>query len=321
MVHVFRHKGNPILKPNKDNQWESQATFNGCVVKDNGKFHIVYRAMYYHPSYRGMEINLSTIGHATSEDGTNFENRRLLINPEFGWEMFGCEDPRITKLGRKYFIFYTCLSTYPPTPGGIKIGVAVTKNFKDMEKHSVTFFNSKAMAMFPEKIGGKIFGILTVHTDLPPSKICVVSFDKEEQIWLNTYWKDWYSRLDEHVVPLSRSGKDQVEIGAPPIKTKKGWLLIYSYIKNYLSPPPTFGIETVLLDLKDPSKIVGRYSEPLLVPREEYELYGNVPNIVFPSGALVHNGKLFIYYGAADTTCCLATCDLEELVEKVLNSK
>ena len=106
-----------------------------------------------------------------------------------------------------------------------------------------------------------------------------------------------------------------MEIGAPPVRTKHGWLLIYSYIKNYLSPPAKFGIETVLLDLKDPSKVVARLEDPLLTPKAEYELYGNVPNIVFPSGALINDGKLFIYYGAADTTCCVATCDLEALFD------
>jgi predicted GH43/DUF377 family glycosyl hydrolase len=177
------------------------------------------------------------------------------------------------------------------------------------------------MAMFPEKIGGKFGALLTAHTDLPPSKICYAAFDKEEHIWSNEYWKEWYSRLGNHIVPLSRNEVDQVEIGAPPVKTKEGWIVIYSYIKNYRVPPPTFGIETVLLDLKDPTEVIGRLSTPLLVPKTEYELYGNVPNIVFPSGALVHDGKLFIYYGGADTTCCVATTDLKELLEEILNSK
>ena len=315
MVNVFRYKDNPIIKPNKDNLWEADATFNGCTIRDRDKFHIVYRSMGYNPSYRGMGINLSTIGYATGNDGFNFTARRLLVKPEFGWEMFGCEDPRITKLDGKFYIFYTTLSTWPPTAGGIRVGVAVTKDFKEIKKYGVTFFNSKAMAMFPEKINGKIAAVVTVHTDLPPSKICMATFDKEEQIWSYNFWKDWYSRWEEKALPLSRSPVDQVEIGAPPVRTKHGWLLIYSYIKNYLSPPAKFGIETVLLDLKDPSKVVARLEDPLLTPKAEYELYGNVPNIVFPSGALINDGKLFIYYGAADTTCCVATCDLEALFD------
>lgn len=70
-----------------------------------------------------------------------------------------------------------------------------------------------------------------------------------------------------------------MEVGAPPIKTDTGWLIIYSYITNYQSQNKIFGIEAVLLDLNDPKKILGRTEKPLMVPEEEYELYGNVPNI------------------------------------------
>lgn len=321
MVKVERYKNNPILKPEKDNPWEAIATFNGCVIRNKGKFHMVYRAISYTQLYHGINLNLSSIGHAISEDGINFGDRHLLIKPEFDWEIFGCEDPRITRLNEKYFIFYTALSNYPPTPGSIKIGVAITKDFVNMEKHSVTFFNSKAMALFPQKINEKIVGILTVNTDIPPSKICIAFFDEEEQIWSNAYWKDWFSSLDKNIILSPRSQKDQVEFGAPPLKTNHGWLLIYSYIRNYLSPPPTFGIEAALLDLKDPSKVIGKTDKPLLVPEKEYELCGNVLNVIFPSGALIQNGNLFIYYGAADTTCCLAICDFEELIELLISNK
>lgn len=110
-------------------------------------------------------------------------------------------------------------------------------------------------------------------------------------------------------------------MGAPPIKTKHGWLLLYSYIKNYFSSPVTFGIEAVLLDLKDPTKIVARTDRPLLVPEADYEKFGAVPNIVFPSGALVKKNKLFLYYGAADTSCAVACGNLDELIAEMLNNQ
>jgi len=321
MVKFERWRENPVLKPNKENWWEAKATFNGCVIKENDKFHLVYRAISSPMQYRDFNMEISSIGYAESNDGVRFKNRRQLIKPEHEWEIFGCEDPRVTKLDGKYFIFYTALSIYPFSPPGIKIGVAITKNFEIIEeKHPVTFFNSKAMALFPQKINEKIVGILTVNTDIPPAKICIALFDKEEQIWSNVYWEDWFSSLDEHTILLPRSERDQIEVGAPPIKTKYGWLLIYSYIRNYLSPPRTFGIEAALLDLKNPYEVIGKIKRPLFVPEKEYELYGNVPNVIFPSGALVQNGNLFIYYGAADTTCCLAICAIEELMEELLVS-
>jgi beta-1,2-mannobiose phosphorylase / 1,2-beta-oligomannan phosphorylase len=129
------------------------------------------------------------------------------------------------------------------------------------------------MSLFPKKIAGKYAVVLTANTDIPPSKIAVAYFDREEQMWSPTYWKSWYSALDQNTIPLQRSLKDHVETGAPPIKTKHGWLLIYSYIKNYLSPPAVFGVEAVLLDLHDPQKIIARTEKPLLVPQEKYEIW------------------------------------------------
>jgi predicted GH43/DUF377 family glycosyl hydrolase len=149
----------------------------------------------------------------------------------------------------------------------------------------------------------------------------VAYFDREEQIWSPTYWEGWYSLLNDNIIPLERSPKDHIEAGAPPIKTKYGWLLIYSYIQNYFSPPAVFGIEAALLDINNPQRIIARTDKPLIVPQEEYEKYGKVPNIVFPTGALVKDGILHIYYGAADTTCAVATCKLDTLLEDMLEAR
>lgn len=310
---------NPILSPNKKNSWETQATFNGSVVKEKDTFHLFYRAVSSPQNYAGTTLSLSTIGHAVSRDGIRFTNRQQFIKPEYEWEKFGCEDPRITKLDGKYYIFYTALSTYPFTPEGIKVGVAITSDLKKIEeKHQVTGFNSKAMALFGEKIKGKIAAILTANTDLPPAKIGIALFDEEKQLFSREYWGNWYSFVDTHTLPLQKSPQDHVEVGAAPLKTEHGWLLIYCYISNYFSPPSTFGIEAVLLAADDPRKVIGRVSQPLLIPEKKYELYGNVPNVVFPSGALLTDEKLAIYYGATDTTCCLATCQLEELIAELV---
>ncbi|HJH26050.1 MAG TPA: hypothetical protein C5S37_04570 [Methanophagales archaeon] len=318
MVKVERYRSNPLIRPNRDHPWEALAASNGSITKDNGKFHMVYRAISYKQNYHERNLNLSAIGHTISDDGINFGDGRLFIKSEFGWEIFGCEDPRITRINGKYFIFYTALSNYPPTDSSIKIGLAITKDFVNVEKHPVTFFNSKAMALFPEKINGKLVAILTVNTDIPPAKICLAFFDEESQIWSEDYWKSWFFSSEEHVVLLPDTKNDQIEVGAPPVKTKHGWLIVYANIKDYLSPPRTFGIEAVLLDLKNPFKVIGRTKKTLLVPEMEYELYGVVPHVIFPSGAIVQNGDLFIYYGAADTTCCLAICNLDKLIEEML---
>jgi predicted GH43/DUF377 family glycosyl hydrolase len=322
MSEFKRSEENPILIPLTESDWEAEAAFNGCPALSGEEIHFLYRAVSSPQQISGIEMPVSTIGYALSTDGIHFKHRKQFIKPENDWEQFGCEDPRVTKLGNKFFVFYTALSTYPFTPEGIRIGLAITRDFKEIEaKHLVTPFNSKAMALFPGKIGGKMVAVLTANTDNPPAKICLAFFDYEEQIWSPEYWEGWYSFLDDHVLPLQRTPRDHIEVGAPPIKTSAGWLFIYSYIQNYFAPPPVFGIEAVLLDLEDPTKIVARTEEPLLVPQEIYEKYGRVPNIIFPSGAFVKGKTLYIYYGAADSTCAVATGNLNNLLDQMLLTK
>ena len=318
---IERSDNNPVLKPNKRQSWEAEAVFNGCPTEKGGQIYLLYRALslpHYHSSAQ-TKMMISEIGIAESKGGVHFKNRKQFIIPEHPWERFGCEDPRVTKLGDKYYIFYTALSTYPFKAEGIRVGLAISKDLETIEeKHLVTPFNAKGMALFPEKIKGKIWAILTVHTDQPPSKICLASFNKEEDIWSEDYWEKWHRNFEKHSLSLKRELRDHVEVGAPPIKTKYGWLLIYSYIKNYFSPQKLFTIEAVLLDLNNPSKIIARTEAPILTPEEYYEKFGLVPNIVFPSGAIIKEDWLYFYYGATDTTCCLAFVKLSSLLSQML---
>lgn len=322
MVKIKRHPRNPILTPDEDTPWEAVGTYNGSIVKEKNKYHFVYRAVASKQHYFSQNIELNSIGHAISHDGFDFKQRKLLINPEYQWEEFGCEDPRVTKLGKKYYIFYTALADYPHSADGIKIGLAITKDFKEIEeKHQVTHFNSKAMALFPKKIKGKMVAVLTVNSDRPPAKIALAFFDRENQIWSKEYWDNWLDSLEQNSLSLQIEENDHIEVGAPPIKTKYGWLLVYSYIKNYKAPPPTFGIEAVLVDHFNPLKIVARTQEIFMTPKEEYELYGRVPKTIFPSGAYLQGDQLNLYYGAADTTCCLAQLSLKDLLAAMIYGK
>lgn len=321
MIIATRSEHNPILSPDIHTPWENLATFNGSVIHSNGTYHMLYRALSKESWVDQDILQLSTIGHATSTDGKTWANRKQFIGPEYAWEKYGCEDPRVTYLNGKYYIFYTALSTFPFGPDGIKVAMATTSDFTTIsERKLVTPFNAKAACLFPDTINGKMAMLLTANTDRPPSQISIAYFDSEEQITSEDYWNNWYATLPDHALNLKRSDEDHVEIGATPIKTEHGWVVIYSHIRNYFSKHPIFGIEAVLLDLNDPQKIIGRTNSPLLVPQEEYELYGIVSNIVFPSGATVEGDTLHIYYGGADTRVCLATCSFSELVEEMLQS-
>ncbi|MDZ7612115.1 MAG: hypothetical protein U5L10_05105 [Candidatus Moranbacteria bacterium] len=318
-----RYYHNPILMPSEINSWEIEATFNGCPIKEKDKIHLFYRAISSPRNVGKAKLNVSSIGHAASEDGLIYTNRRLFIEPKEEWEKYGCEDPRVTKLGDTYYIFYTALSKYPFEASGIKIGMAKTKDLENIEKFPVTTFNSKAMALFPEKIDGKYCAILSVDTDQPPASIGLVFFDREEEMHSEEFWNNWYKSADKNRLNLEMEEGDHFEVGAPPIKTEEGWLLVYSYIRNYFNSnrKTVFEIQAALLDLEDPFKVIGYTSSPLLVPEKEYELYGQIPDIVFPSGAYIENDKLHVFYGAADTVCCGAEYDLNEILQDILKVK
>lgn len=317
MPSISRSKRNPILLPDAKSPWESIAAHNPCVVERSGVVHLLYRAVAARQAVDGKGAEISSIGHAVSKDGIEFRNRTQLIAPREEWERYGCEDPRVTEFEWKFYIFYTAVKDF--SADGIKVAVAITKDFRTIdERHLVTPFNAKAMALFPERVNGKIAAILTIHTDRPPAKICLALFDRVEDIWSEAYWKAWYADWRSHAIDIEENEeRDQVEVGSAPLKTKAGWLIFYSYIYNYFSPPAIFGVQAALLDLHDPKKIVGEVKRPFLVPEEEYEFYGRVPRIVFPSGALLRKRKAYLYYGGADTVSCLATLPLDELLQQL----
>ena len=176
MIQVKRFANNPILVPDSNVSWQARAVFNGCPVVFNNSIFLLYRAESAPIKVADKELSLSTIGIAESKDSFNFDAGRQFITPEHDWEQFGCEDPRVTFFEDRFFIFYTAISSFPPNPGGIKVGLAISPDLKTItEKHLVTPFNAKAMALFPERINRKIVALLAVNTDLPPSEICLIS--------------------------------------------------------------------------------------------------------------------------------------------------
>jgi len=322
MFVVKRSGDNPIFIPNRDHYWEEFAAFNMCPIKKGKTIHGLYRAISAFDHIRDPH-QMSVIGIAKSKDGTHFEKGEQFITPEFEWEQYGCEDPRVTYFEGKYYVFYTALSKYPFGPEGIKVAVAVSKDLKKVdEKHFVTPFNSKAMSLFPERIDGKITVIFSSDTDKPPARMTIAQCDHIEELWSPGFWEKWHKDMESNMIDPRRTEYDHVEVGAPPVKTKYGWLLVYSHIQNYFHKPENqetvFGIEAMLLDLSDPRKIIGKTRGPILVPEETYELSGYVSNVIFPTGAMIEGDLLTIYYGAADTTVCTAKVSLEDLIASML---
>ncbi|MEK7564288.1 MAG: hypothetical protein AAB510_01830 [Patescibacteria group bacterium] len=318
MFVVKRSHHNPIIVPDKDHYWEAYSTFNMSVVKKGTIFYGVYRAISAGDKLREPQ-QISTIGIGKSSDGRHFRDRKLFITPVEEWEKYGCEDPRVTYFEGNYYTFYTALSKYPFEASGIKVAVAVSKDLnKIKERHLVTPFNAKAMTLFPKRVNGKVTVILSVNTDMPPASIAIAQADKIEELWDPKFWELWYENLDKHTIDLRRSPYDHIEVGATPVETKYGWLLVYSHIQNYFSGGENlkriFGIEAILLGKDNLLKILGRTRSPILAPRESYELLGHLPDIVFPSGAIVKKDTLYIYYGATDTIICMAHVNLTDLL-------
>lgn len=315
MFVIHREPHNPILSPRHEHPWETLATFNPSVIRESDGWRMYYRALSNPAALVSPYAGQSTIGEAFSEDGIHFNERRQVLMPEEPWEEFGCEDPRATVFEGATYLSYTALGGYPFNKDNIKVGIAVAKDGKNFtERHLVTPFNAKAFAIFPERVGGKVVAMLSVHTDEPPTEICLVYADTIEDFWSPSFWATWYEDWQSHKLALRRNDRDQVEVGSVPILTQHGWLIFYSYIEDYFSNDRVFSVEAALLDRNDPSKIISR-TESIMVPEEIYEQYGIAPNIIFPTSATVgDNGSLDIWYGGADTVCAKASVKLHELM-------
>lgn len=285
-----RFLNNPILKPKKENDWESKLVFNPAAVYENGIFHLLYRAVG--------DDDISRIGYAISADGYEFYRfDKPVFTPRGVAESKGCEDPRIVKLDDRFYMTYTAYSIK-----GIRVALASTMNFIKWERYGVILpdMENKDAVLFPEKINGKY---VMLHRPMePPRSIWIAYSDNLIK------WGDF-----KKVMEPIQGRWDGIGIGSasPPVKTDKGWLLIYHGIDK----DSVYRLGVALLDLEDPSKVIARYPEPILEPEEEYELRGEVREVVFGCGICEVEDKYFIYYGAADKVICGATVDKKEILD------
>jgi predicted GH43/DUF377 family glycosyl hydrolase len=316
MFVVRRDPENPLLSPDRAHPWEAHGAFNPSVVRTpEGILRMYYRALAAPSPLIAPFAPQSTIGMAESTDGAHFERSRQVITPKEDWEAFGCEDPRAVVIEGTTYLTYTALGGYPYGKDNIRPAVALSKDGEHFnERHLLTPFNAKAFALFPEKVNGKYAALLSVHTDEPPTAICLALADSLEDFWNPEFWAPWYADWKSHALTLLRSDADHVETGASPVKTDAGWLFFYSYIEHYFgSGPRVFTVEAALLDTENPQKLLGR-TYPFLVPEEIYERYGVEPDIVFPTSAVTDGEFIDLYYGAADTTSARARIRTEDIL-------
>lgn len=324
----------PIIEPRKNVSWEAKAVFNPSVVYDNGIFRMLYRTYpdiletgeprLKRPGFK-FKNQISYIGYAESVDGINFERRENpFISPDTEYDKFGCEDPRITKIDDTFYITYTAIDTLIEKNDPdikIRIALATTKDFITIEKHGIIgpSIRSKAAAFFPEKINNQLGLLMTISADSTNSRIAVKYYNSFQDVF-NITQKDWNNFLEDTsntVLKTEQWLHRGPELGATPIKTEKGWLLIFS--SESMSDSWTIG--AALLDSNDPTKVIARTSGYILQPVTNYEREGLVPNVTFPEGAIIVNDKLYVYYGCADTVIGLATYNLNDLLDYILSFK
>jgi beta-1,2-mannobiose phosphorylase / 1,2-beta-oligomannan phosphorylase len=317
-MKLERYRGNPILEKNPEQAWEAGSVLNPSVLVDEGLFRMVYRATN---DIKPMEAGnyVSSIGYAESEDGIHFRRfEKPLIEPDQSYEMgLGCEDPRVVKIGEDYLLYYTAVWGTGEQMK-VRVALATSRDFKTWEKQGVVgpATRSKAAILFPEKVGGKYLMLYTFMPDSPMSSIMQVEFDRFEEV-INPppgYMAENLSAYEDNLVlgPPLKVYRGP-EVGAVPIKTKEGWLLIYCPAN--VSDRPEWSIGAALLDLAQPRRVLAKTETPLLQPETKAELAGVVGNVVFPEGAVIVGDKLYVYYGSGDQGCNLATCQVNDLLD------
>ena len=325
---IVRHIGNPVLSA-RDIPYPATLIFNAGVCKFQGEYIMLFRNDYgsTEPEWRdwsagrtdkfpGFSTNL---GIARSRDGIHWTPGPKPVFALRDAEIRRAYDPRISIVDGRPVVCFAV-----DTNHGLRGGIATTEDFEHFEVQSLTLPDDRNMVVFPERLGGRYVRLER------PMPVYSRGGGEHFDIWMSEspdlrYWGNSKLLLGAEQVPYA-TGK--IGPGAPPVRTPRGWLttihaVAYSdrdlrtwekqWRKEYFA-----GL--MLLDLEDPSKILGIAPEPLIAVQEDYELDGFRGSVIFPGGMILEDsGEVKIYYGAADTVECLATAHVDDLVDFCLS--
>lgn len=243
---------------------------------------------------------LTSISHlrlARSTDGVHFTiDERPALGPADAYESFGIEDPRITQIGDTYYIGYVAVS-----PMGVTTVLASTTDFTVFERHGVIFHpENKDVALFPEAVDGRYYALHRPHSPLFHKNDMWIAESPDLICW----------GRHRHLMGLRDGFWDETRIGAgaAPFRIDDGWLEVY----HGADRDNRYCLGAVLLDAREPWKVLARSGEPIFAPQANYERTGFFGHVVFSCGLLFEENTLKIYYGAADTTICYAEMPLED---------
>ena len=216
-------------------------------------------------------------------------------------ESNGIEDARFvrfsdTGIEGRYYATYTAYNGHSIMPMLLETQDFLRFRMRTLNGEAA---RNKGMALFPRKVNG----LYTMISRQDGENLYIVQSDNIH-VW-------------NEVKELQRPNDswEFIQIGncGSPIETKKGWLLL----THGVGPLRKYCIGAELLDLQDPSKIIGKLKEPLIMPNE-YEREGYVPNVAYTCGAIIHNDVLVIPYGVSDTSSCVATIELRTLLDRLV---
>jgi len=339
---MIQVKKEGILLTKTDLEFENEGVLNPAVIREGDSVHIFYRAV--------RNGNHSTIGYCRLDGPLTVAERwdKPFMVPEFDYESQGVEDARIVKIEDLYFMTYTgydgtnargALATSNDLKHFTKQGIIVPPisyaDFVYLAKsagkvdenyyHNHKFYYQEAdpekkimlwdknVIFFPRRINGKL---VFLHRIRPGIQIASVNNLSE---LTKEFWENYFLNLDEHIVmdPVYVHESSYIGSGCPPIETEHGWLLIYHGVEE-TEAGIIYSACAALLDLNNPLKVIARLPQALFSPEYDWELYGDVNNVVFPTGTALFGDTLFIYYGAADTHIACASVKLTNLVNELL---
>ncbi len=314
---VIRKLDQPVLSA-KDIPYSASLIFNAGVAKYNGKYVMVFRNDYGH--FDGHCFEGTNIGIATSDDGITW-----MPHPTPWFEMKDAEihrayDPRLTVIDG---VCYVCMAV--DTRHGLRGCVAKTEDFEKLEILSMSLPDNRNMALFPERIGGNF---IRLDRPMPVYSRGGDRFD----LWMSEspdleFWGRHKLVMAVEDVPFANN---KIGPGAPPVKTAKGWLTLFHAVEKDTSIGKNgweatwqkmYYAGVALLDLDDPSQVIGYSKKPLIACDMPFE-DGFRNDVIFPGGMILEDsGEVKIYYGAADTVECLATADVNDLISLCLEKR
>ena len=303
-----RHPANPILTA-ENWPYPVNAVFNPAAAALDGTTVLLARV----EDRRGIS-HLTVARSENGVDGWSIEPTPLLEpDNETASEQWGFEDPRVVWVEELARWVITCTAYGPAGPA---VFLATTADFVTIERYGIVRHpEDKNAALLPHRIDGRWVLLHRPKTEFGGGRGEIVlsrspdlfSWSAPEQV-LQPRAGAWWDSL-------------RVGLGPPPVRTEHGWLLIYHGVKETVGGE-VYRIGVALLDLDEPTCVLHRLPTWILAPLAPYERTGDVPNVVFPCG-LVHDpqtDEVRLYYGAADSSICLATAQLADVVEAVLTA-